>query len=262
MSNETKSYFRQAGTVKSWWYPESEREPLYAHYEEQLRWTLAQFNWAGKRVADVGTGKGRFAVAVAEMGATVYALDIAMEMLDVAQQHARQNDVAVRYLQGDAEALPYPDDFFDIVLCMETIMHVPHPQKLLAEVRRITKPAGHVLLSMTNKYRINALARLPETLYRRLRGPRTDEPRYMWSYSVRQFLRFCTNADLNVRKLHGQGLFQANARVRLTRRLSIKLFPQPFADWFFTRIEPRLRETPLLKIMGTVMAIAVPGNQP
>ncbi len=258
MANETKSYFQQKGTVISWWYPESEREPLHEHYEEQLRWVLAQANWQGARVADIGTGKGRFAIACARQGAKVYALDIAPEMLDEAGRAAKRAGARVRFVRGDAENLPYPDRFFDIVLCMETIMHVPHPEQLVREVARIVRPGGLVIMSMTNKYRINALLRLPEVLYRRLRPAKSEAPRYMWSYSVPQFRRFLHQAGLDIQTLHGQGLLQANARLRLGRKLSVAAFPRPFALWFFAKVEPPLRETFLRGVMGTVMAVARP----
>ena len=256
MANETKSYFQQEGTVISWWYPESEREPLHEHYEEQLRWVLAQANWQGARVADIGTGKGRFAIACARQGAKVYALDIAKEMLDEAGRNAHRAGARVRFVRGDAESLPFPERFFDVVICMETIMHVPHPDQLVREVARIVRPGGRVIMSMTNKYRINALLRLPEVLYRRLRPAPGDAPRYMWSYSVREFRRFLQEAGLRIQVLHGQGLFQANARLRLGRKLSIAVFPRRFALWFFAKVEPALREGLLLNVMGTVMAVA------
>ncbi len=259
MGDDTKSYFQKQGTVISWWYPESTKEPLYEHYLEQLRWVMAQFDWRGKRVADVGTGKGRFAISCALRGAEVYALDISQEMLCQAQRDAVTAGVQVHYLQGDAENLPYPDRSFDLVACMETIMHVPHPEELMRELARIVRPDGQVIVSMTNKYRINALGRLPETLYRRLRPVRQAQtPRYMWVYSVSTFRGLFRQAGLEIRRLHGQGLFQANACLGFSRRLSIPLFPRSFALWFFHHVEPRLRETPLLNIMGTVMAIAVP----
>lgn len=259
MADETKSYFQQEGTVIAWWYPESEREPLHEHYEEQLAWVLAQFDWRGKRVADIGTGKGRFAVSFARMGAEVFALDISGEMLAEARQNASRADAHVSYVQGDAEHLPFPDGCFDLVCCMETIMHVPHPDRLAREVRRITRPDGQALLSMTNKYRLNALFRLPEAAYRYLRPSRfQDTPRYMWSYSVGEFKRFLQGAGLGIQKLHGQGLLQANARIRLGKRLSIRPFPRPLALWFFDKVEPHLRQTWALNIMGTVMAIASP----
>ena len=262
MAHETKAYFQQQDTVMSWWYPESPREPLYEHYLEQLRWVMAQFEWRGKRVADIGTGKGRFAISFALQGAEVYALDISAEMLDQAQQDAEKAGVQVRYLRGDAENLPYPDDFFDIVVCMETIMHVPHPDKLVRELARVVRPDGQVMLSMTNKYRLNALGRLPQDLVQRLRALRGRQtPRYMWSYGVPTFVRFLREAGLELTRLHGQGLLQANARLALSHRLSVPLFPRRFALWFFERVEPRLREGPLLNVMGTVMAIARPGKK-
>jgi len=259
MTEESKSYYRRPGTIISWWYPESRDEPLHEHYAEQLRWVLGRFDWQGKRVADIGTGKGRFATSFALSGADVHALDISRDMLERARVDTREAGSRVHYLQGDAENLPYPDDFFDVVACMETIMHVPHPDRLLQELARVVHPGGQIILSMTNKYRINALVRLPENAYRRLRARHGDHARgYVWFYSVAQFVELIRQAGLRVRTLHGQGLFQANARLRLTRRLSVPIFPRPFALWFFNKIEPRLRETPLLYIMGTIMAIAVP----
>ena len=258
MGNETKAYFQGRDTVLSWWYPESTKEPLYGHYLEQLRWVMAQFDWRGKRVADVGTGKGRFAISFALQGAEVYALDIASDMLHWAEQDAEKAGASVTFLRGDAENLPYPDHFFDLVVCMETIMHVPHPDRLVQELARVVKPEGQILVSMTNRYRLNALGRLPEAILLRLLRlllP-AQTPRYMWAYSVPTFRRFLDRAGLKIVRLHGQGLFQANARWRLTRSLSIPMYPRAFALWFFERVEPKLRETAWLNVMGTVMAVA------
>lgn len=263
MGNETKAYFQERDTVLSWWYPESPKEPLYEHYLEQLRWVMAQFEWRGKRVADVGTGKGRFAISFALQGAEVYALDIAADMLRWAGQDAEKAGAKVRFLQGDAENLPYPDHFFDLVVCMETIMHVPHPDRLVRELARVVKPGGQILVSMTNQYRLNALGRLPESLLLRLLSwvRPAQTPRYMWAYGVPAFRRFFDRAGLKITRLHGQGLFQANARWRLSRRWSLPMYPRAFALWFFERVEPGLRETAWLNVMGTVMAIAAPENE-
>jgi len=134
---------------------------------------------------------------------------------------------------------------------------VPHPQRLVNEMARVARPGGAVMLSMTNRWRINALGEAPGALYRWLGlAQRPSTPRYMWHYSVPQFTRFLRQAGLTVQRLHAQGLFQANARLWLSSEISIPLFPRWFADAFFAHVEPFLRETPLRQVMGTVMAVA------
>lgn len=258
MADDTKAYFRQPNTVTQWWFPEDPAHPLYAHFQEQQRWVLAQVPWASQRVLDVSTGKGRFAINFARAGAQVTALDIAPQMLDRARTAAGQAEAGVNFVQADAENLPFAAGAFDVVVCMEAIMHVPHPQQLVNEMARVARPGGIVLLSMTNRWRINALGEVPSALYRRLglaRRPAT--PRYMWHYSVPTFTGFIRQAGLHVVRLHGQGLFQANARVQLHSELAIPMFPRRFADTFFEQLEPPLRETALRYVMGTVMVLAV-----
>ncbi len=256
MTHATKTYFRQPDTVARWWYPENASHPLYAHFSEQLHWVIAQQPWQGQRILDISTGKGRFAVNLAAHGADVTALDIAPQMLALAQRSADEQGVAVQFLQADAEHLPFPTASFDVVLCMEAIMHVPHPQRLLHEMARTVRPGGVVILSMTNRWRLNALGEAPGALYRWLGLARSAAvPRYMWHYSVPQFTHFITQAGLHITQLHGQGLFQANARLWLNSEISVPLFPRWFADTFFAQIEPFLRDTPLRNIMGTVMAV-------
>ncbi|MFZ2518354.1 MAG: class I SAM-dependent methyltransferase [Anaerolineae bacterium] len=257
MTDATKTYFRQADTVLHWWFPEDPTHPLYAHFAEQLRWVLAQRDWRGQRVLDISTGKGRFAVNLAALAAEVTALDIAPQMLALAQHAADEHGVGVQFLQADAEQLPFPDAAFDVALCMEAIMHVPHPQRLLNEMARVTRPGGKVILSMTNRWRLNALGEAPGALYRRLGlAQQPTTPRYMWHYSAPEFKHFFERAGLTIERLHGQGLFQANARLWLNSEVSLPMFPRWFADAFFAHVEPFLRETPLAAVMGTVMAVA------
>ncbi len=257
MANETKDYFRQPDTVTQWWFPEDPAHPLYAHFQEQQRWILAQAPWVGQRVLDISTGKGRFAVNFARAGAQVTALDIAPQMLDLARCAASQAGAAADFVQADAENLPFAARTFDVVVCMEAIMHVPHPQRLVAEMARVARPGGAVLLSMTNRWRINALGEVPSALYRWLGlARRPGTPRYMWHYSVPTFTSFLQQAGLHIVRLHGQGLVQANARVQLHSGLAIPMFPRRFADTFFDRFEPPLRDTVFRNIMGTVMVVA------
>ncbi|NLE76316.1 MAG: methyltransferase domain-containing protein [Chloroflexi bacterium] len=259
MENQTKDYFHSQGTVATWWYPERPDYALYTHFVEQLRWVVDQQPWAGQRVLDIGTGKGRFAGSYALNGAQVWGMDISLEMLGLARAQMQEAAADVRLLNGDGEQLPFADACFHVVSCLETIMHVPHPQRLLAEIRRVLRPDGVVVLSFTNRRRLNALLRAPIRLYQRLGWwEPAPQARILWTYTPEECLQLCQEAGLQVVNLQPQGLLQGNARLPLPGGYSLPLFPRAFADWFLTRVEPRLRRSFLRRFMGTLNVVARP----
>jgi SAM-dependent methyltransferase len=98
----------------------------------------------GCRVLDVCTGHGVLALAASKRGAKVCAIDFAEAMVAA----ARRNAPAAEFRQGDAQDLPYPDDMFDAVVCGYGIIHVPEPNRALAEMRRVLRAGGRVALSV------------------------------------------------------------------------------------------------------------------
>ena len=251
----TKAYFRHDGTVHTWWNPESPDSIHYHHFREQLRWVVSQVDWSGKRVLDIGTGKGRLATAAALHDGRVTGLDLAEEMLRDARRDAKKASSSVELTLGDAEALPFPDKSFDVVTCLEALMHFPHPDLALREMARVTKPGGTVVLSVTNWLCLTALARRVSRLISSLRPGRDQDPAIFWYYSLWSVRRLAVSAGLTIVRRRGQGLLQATARLPLGRGRFLPLIPRPLADWFFRRIEPVLRETPLLAVMGTIMVV-------
>lgn len=96
----------------------------------------------GEAVLDVGTGTGVVAVTAARAGAKVKALDLTPALLEDARENARIAGVAVEWIEGDAERLPYPDGAFDVVLSQFGHMFAPRPDVAVAEMRRVLKPRG------------------------------------------------------------------------------------------------------------------------
>jgi SAM-dependent methyltransferase len=96
------------------------------------------------RVLDICTGHGILAAAAAKRGAAARGLDFSAEVLAV----ARRNAPEIRFDQGDAQCLPYADDSFDKVVCGYGIIHVPEPDRALAEMYRVVRPGGRVALSV------------------------------------------------------------------------------------------------------------------
>ena len=101
---------------------------------------------AGDRVLDLGCGTGTFAVRIkeAEPGADVVGLDPDAKALARATAKADRAGVAVRFEQGYADDLPYPDAHFDRVFSSFMFHHLPAEQKeaTLRAVRRVLKPSG------------------------------------------------------------------------------------------------------------------------
>jgi ubiquinone/menaquinone biosynthesis C-methylase UbiE len=105
----------------------------------------------GERVLEVGCGTGEVAQrARSRVGATgqVSGIDPSAEMIAVAQRKARRAGLDIDYRVGAIEALPYPDASFDVVLSSLMMHHLPDDLKSggLAEVRRVLKPGGRLLI--------------------------------------------------------------------------------------------------------------------
>lgn len=97
-------------------------------------------------VLDVGTGTGVIALLLAEMGHKVTAVDIADRMIEHARRKAAELALEVDFVVGDAEELPFPDACFDAVVNRHVVWSLPHPEKAVAEWRRVLKPGGKLAI--------------------------------------------------------------------------------------------------------------------
>ncbi len=96
-------------------------------------------------VLDVGTGTGVVAITARRLGARTTGLDLTPELLAQAIQgssHLGYDDIA--WHEGDAEALPFPDASFDVVLSQFGHMFAPRPEVAIAEMLRVLKPGGMI----------------------------------------------------------------------------------------------------------------------
>ena len=91
---------------------------------------------------DAGCGTGFLALELAARGHRVTGIDFAPSMVARAQEKAAASGLAVRFEQGDAENLPYPNGSFDLVISRYSAHHWSDLGVALREVRRVLKPGG------------------------------------------------------------------------------------------------------------------------
>ena len=112
----------------------------------------------GDRVLDVGCGTGivarRAAAHIGEQG-TVIGIDINEEMLEVAKTVASDLTPTVEWRQGDATALPFPDEAFDAIFCQQALQFVDDPAVALREMHRVLAPNGRIAVSVLRSLAFN-----------------------------------------------------------------------------------------------------------
>ena len=102
---------------------------------------------AGWHVLDVATGSGNAAIAAARLGCHAIGVDYVPSLLERGRERAAAEGLDVALLEGDAEALPFPDRSFDAVISVFGSMFAPDHEKAASELVRVTKPGGTIALA-------------------------------------------------------------------------------------------------------------------
>jgi SAM-dependent methyltransferase len=94
----------------------------------------------GERVLDIAAGNGNASVPAARAGGRVVAADLTPELLEIGR--AQHPDLDIDWAVADAEALPWPDASYDVVLSTVGVMFAPHHQAAADELVRVLRPGG------------------------------------------------------------------------------------------------------------------------
>lgn len=99
----------------------------------------------GERILDLAAGTGTSSASLARSGASVVAADFSDGMIDVGRERHAGND-RVEFVQADGMDLPFGDDSFDAVTISFGLRNIADPRKALAEMLRVTRPGGRIVV--------------------------------------------------------------------------------------------------------------------
>ncbi|MCP4399088.1 MAG: 3-demethylubiquinone-9 3-O-methyltransferase [bacterium] len=149
MKNDLAQYNTHGST---WWNPtgpfyvlKSTNEPRFTFFDRFIA------SWRDLNVLDIGCGGGFTCEVIAKKGAAVSGIDRSDVSIETAMIHAKESDLRIDYRGGSAENLPYEDDRFDVITCVDALEHVEDVAKVIAEVGRVLKPGGTFLFDTINK---------------------------------------------------------------------------------------------------------------
>lgn len=181
----------------------------------------------GAKVLDAACGTGNLAVIAARHGCQVSGADIASNLLQQARARAAAAGLTIDFTEGDAEALPFANESFDLAVSMFGVMFTPQPNRIVAELWRVTKPGGEIALA--NWTPEGFIGKMFGIFKAHLPPPPLGVP---------------SPLDWGSEPIVRQRLANGFTQVRLTRRVETMRFPCPPAgavDFFRQYYGPTLR---------------------
>jgi 2-polyprenyl-6-hydroxyphenyl methylase/3-demethylubiquinone-9 3-methyltransferase len=153
--------YNAAGDI--WWKPDTvlnllktSVNPCRVGYLKTVL-TKLTINPAGMKALEVGSGGGILTEEVCKLGFETTGIEPSENSRDTAINHAKQSGLNIKYEQGFAENLPYPDQSFDFVVCCDVLEHVMDLPKVISEISRVLKPNGLFFYDTLNRTFVSKL---------------------------------------------------------------------------------------------------------
>lgn len=156
LRKDIKGQFRNGLSKKVNWDPEhqSVSHILGAQLQQTLIWAG---DISGKKILDIGVASGRFVREFCKSGAEVFGCDISPQIVQDVNEYLYSLDLSANFVVGDAENLPFETNSFHVVNCQEVLIHVPNQSEGVAEMKRVLKPGGFLIVDITNKFGLYSL---------------------------------------------------------------------------------------------------------
>jgi len=140
-----------------------ETEPFYRMALDFILETLQPSK--AETILDAGCGSCIHAIRVAQRGYTIQGVDFSEAALQMARSNIQKAGVGeiIRVQREDLTALSFADESFRHVWCWGVLMHIPEVERAIAELSRVTKHGGHLILSVANSRSLQAVATMIKT---------------------------------------------------------------------------------------------------
>ncbi|HET6147622.1 MAG TPA: class I SAM-dependent methyltransferase [Polyangia bacterium] len=132
---------------------EAERHHGYHQLVDELELQLIRQYGKGRDVFEAGCGTGLLLREAAQVARSAVGLDLSRGMLGTARARG------LRVVQGSLTEVPLPSESVDLVYSMKVLAHIPPIEQALAELARLVRPGGHLLLEFYNPYSLRYLAK-------------------------------------------------------------------------------------------------------
>lgn len=149
-SPDTIQQYKQE--ISEWWTKDCKFYDNYPEHgltkkEEELwqKFLLHELGESPKRILDVGTGTGSISLILSALGHDVSGVDLSPGMLSVCERKAVERGLSLDLKVGDAEALPYPDNSFDVITSRWVLWTLLQPSVAIQEWKRVLRPGGRIL---------------------------------------------------------------------------------------------------------------------
>jgi ubiquinone/menaquinone biosynthesis C-methylase UbiE len=139
----------EVGSDEFWSYLEQSMD-RYA-YKQQVLERFAETCGGGK-LLEIGSGLGLELAQLAALGFDVTGADLAPNAVELCNSYLKRRGLPGRAIVQNAESLDFPDETFDAVYSSGVIQHTPNIEKAIAEIWRVTKPGGRILVILYHRH--------------------------------------------------------------------------------------------------------------
>ncbi len=149
---DNKEIARYAASAAYWWDRDGEFKALHDINPVRVAYILDRVDLMGRTLLDVGCGGGLLSESLAEVGARVTGIDMAVPALNAARTHMRQGGLSIDYRENTIENLARNrPGRYDVVTCMELVEHVPDPGSIISACAEAVRPGGHLFFATVNR---------------------------------------------------------------------------------------------------------------
>jgi ubiquinone/menaquinone biosynthesis C-methylase UbiE len=127
------------------WYDQNSRKSRLAEMCEYAD-LVSSFTDKGGAVLEIAPGPGYLAIELARRGFAVTGVELSQDFVEIEKRNAEEAGVMVDFQQGNASALPLPEQQFDFVICSAAFKNFREPLQALTEMHRVLRPGGAALI--------------------------------------------------------------------------------------------------------------------